>query len=292
MKRSLLTVLLISYFAANAQKETAIAMQALKNVIGSDLNGYLMYSSPTDNYGIGTICIRQWVPKGDMMCDMVKTYGLTDIPPSNPKWKDVNGYAFYGMPNPLTIDDSTSRALGIGLMLPKILQVLNINASFDLKKSRGIHLVIDSAVKRFLNYNEWRSFVESGKDINLTKAWAQGRLRVATSDYVLLAYHLEVDPLDTLGSSIQVKVDSLLRNAPNLLTGQDSLGFKFSKESSGKLTISSNHPVIIAVLVRKQKDLGGRSGSDNGFKDWDVVNANEIINTEIIDPSEYTKHKF
>jgi hypothetical protein len=257
-KKTLAWILLSCLFlCASAQSDNQRALAAMKNAIGNILDHYSVYSYPTNNFGVGTSCRQRWFPKGPMVCDMVDCLGLDQVSSNERLWKTVNGYAHYGSDGgPLTLEDSLTRAYGLGLLLPKILQVLGVNVNLDSKRSRSVHLTIDSAVLRTLNYDKYKAFILSGKNQGLKDAYDAHRLLVATSDFVLLNYSLEVDRTDTFGATLSAKLDSLLKaGLGGVLNGKDSLGLQISRRDNSTFKISSGKPVVFAVYIMKQKNL-------------------------------------
>ena len=123
------------------QSENPQAIKSLKKAIGQTIAKYTTYSTPTNNFGVGTSCKRKWVPKGSMICDMVECFGLDRNAQNTAAWKSVNGFAFYGEPGPLVLDDSLNRSYGIGLLLPKILNVLNLKMDMDIGKIKSVHIM-------------------------------------------------------------------------------------------------------------------------------------------------------
>lgn len=281
---SMLCMLTNMLFSQNANK---IAIQAIKKAIGSDLKGYTVYSSPTDNFGVGTSCHNKWTPQGVMLTDMIDAYELNRGDQTSNKWKSVNNYAYYGVGEGLTLDDSAQSFYGIGLLLPKLLKVFNISVSASASKSKSIKLVIDSAVKRHLNFNNFLTYVQSDKNHALTKSWQRRKLRLVTSDYVLLSYRLDVEPTDSIGVDLAAKLDSVVNNSSKIFSGGDSLGVTVRKESAGKFSISSIRPVVFAVYIQKRKQMGYQS-AEKSFADLEVVTDQELAATEL-DPAVFRK---
>jgi hypothetical protein len=266
-----------------AQNESSLAINGMKKAIGKVIDGYTTYSYPTNNYGVGTSCNRRWAPKGIMISDMIEAYGLSKVGMDNEAWKTVNGIAYRGDGGQLQLTDSVNKSYGIGLLLPKILQALNINIAADVNKIRSIRLVIDSAMLRYLNYGAFKNFVDSRKYPQLTDAWNKKKLLLITSDFVLLNYSLEINPSDSFGIALGAKLDEAINVIPNILTGNDSLGIRISKHGSGQFILTSVRPVVFAVYIKKQKNIE-TMGTEMSFDDWDVVK-----NIVDIDPDEYKK---
>ncbi|MDH7459636.1 hypothetical protein QEG73_00045 [Chitinophagaceae bacterium 26-R-25] len=259
MNKLIWTLLLAVNFISDScysQNESSNAIMAMKKAIGSSIDKYTTYSQPTTNFGVGTACRNKWVPRGAMLCDMVSSYGLDTVKDEN-LWKSVNGFAFYGnVPGPLTLTDTIANGYGLALLLPKIFKVLNINVGVKSDKTKSVQLTIDSAVIRYLNYDKFKSLVNSGRNTGLADAYRSNRLVVATSDYVLLNYTLQIALVDTFGVAVAAKLDSLLKITENFsLNGQDSLGFSIKHFEQGTYKISSNKPVVFAIYTMKQKNF-------------------------------------
>jgi hypothetical protein len=280
-KLALLTLLTIVLQPLFAQPKNSDVAKIMKQAFGSALKGYTVYSYPTNNFGVGTVCTIRWVPKGVMICDMIDTYGLSKINGSSALWETVNGYAHKGDGGPVTIQDSVVRSYGAGLLLPSILSALNINLSGYKVKNTSVSLTIDSAMVRHLNFDKFKELVNSGKLKTLQQVVGQKKAILVTSDFVLFKYKIEVRTTDSSGMEIAAKLDTALKNAKILSKG-DSLGLKISKESNGVYTLQSSRPVIFAVLIKKQRNTGVLS-ADTNFDNW--VSVKE----EMLDPTEFLK---
>lgn len=264
-------VFIVSFFLvfqAAGQSSSKQATQAMQRALGNIIRGYSVYSIPLSNYGVGTSCRQRWMPKGPVLCDMIDCLGLSSVPENERLWKTVNGYAHYGQTGgTLSVEDSLTQAYGIALLLPKILKILNININVAGQHSRSVRLTVDSAVLRTLDYDKYKELILSGTHKALTEAYDAHRLLVATSDFVLLNYTLEINPVDSFGVSIASSLDSAAANG-RVLNGKDSLGVRFEKQSTGSYSISSTHPVVFAVYTMKQKNLYPQGAQNvHDFKD-------------------------
>lgn len=276
-----------------AQKENQQAISAMKNAIGSQIRHYTPYSYPTNNFGIGTSCYRKWVPRGTMMCDMVESFGLNTLSSENSQaWKNVNGYAYYGVGGPLTLNDTINSEYAVDLLLPKIFNTLRIALNIGKTKTNSVKLTIDSAVVRYLKFDTFRNYVLSQKNRSLYNAWQKRKLLVVTSDYVLLDYSIEINPSDSFGLFLQAKLDSINNIAPNLLAQNDSLGVKISKQSDGRFTLKSDKPIVFAVFITKQKQIAPQ-GETKDWSDWGDADAEGASNNSdtFIDPAVYSRNQ-
>lgn len=278
-----LSVILLISSAAFSQNENAAVARALKNAVGRSLDNYTIYSYPTDNFGVGTVCVNRWVPRGTMVCDMVDTYGLTNISPNSKAWKNVNGFAFKGDGPSLTLVDSTVRAYGAAVIFPSIAKMLNIDLGAYKSNNKSINLRIDSAMFRYLVFDKFKELVNSNTRKTLTAVVDRKAGWIATSDFVFLDYTIEISGKDSSGLSIAAKLDTAI-NLGKLLSKGDSLGFYITKKGKDNFMIHSTKPVIFAVKVQKQKNIGLLS-EEKSYTDWPLGEQ------EVLDPSIFKKPK-
>jgi hypothetical protein len=161
--------------------------------------------------------------------------------------------------------------------VPKLLSALNINLGLDASKTRSVTLNIDSAVIRHLDFDKFNAFMNSRPENSaLTRAWRTKNVVVATSDFVLLNYSLDIAPNDTFGVTLGAKIDSLLKLSNKLALNNDSLGITITRVSAGSFLVGSNKPLVLAVYVQKQKTVQVQ-GDEHGFKDWPIISEKDIV---------------
>lgn len=271
----LIILAIVLIFCQLSSAQNPEAARIMKRTIGSSLNGYTLYTYPTTNFGIGTVCAKKWVPKGIMVCDMIDTYGLSSTDENSHDWKTVNGYAHFGMGGPISLVDSTVRNYGASFLLPAILNALNISLSGYKVSNKSVNLTIDSAILRYLDFNKFIAFASSDKNAVLKDlVVVRKKAILATSDFVLLNYRIELRTNDSSGISIAAKLDTALAEGKILSKG-DSIGVKISRDGNGVYTLQSSRPVIFAVMVKKQKNIGVL-GEEKSFDDWPVVEPQEF----------------
>jgi hypothetical protein len=143
--------------------ETAVAadyshtMQTeVKKTLGNDFRDYSWLSYPTTNFGIATMYVlptkttkasdkNQW-------CASFTCLGMDDdqVPSEPEKRLKLNGFADIGSGGPITLTDTQKHDLAIGAVLPKIGQILGLNASTDWNTGTTISLSLGNVNKRFL----------------------------------------------------------------------------------------------------------------------------------------------
>ncbi|MBL7743140.1 MAG: hypothetical protein JNN00_06645 [Chitinophagaceae bacterium] len=278
-KFGMLLILLLTFpvlvFSQRPAAASASATEAVKDAIGSDIKKYTAYSYPTNNFGVGTSCKGQWLPRGIMICDMATCFGLTAVSQNSQAWKNVNGYAFFGQGGPLTLNDTLNQQYGVGVLLSKILGVLNINMGMERKQTKSVKLTIDSAVLRFLNFEKYKQFALSGTNSLLKDSYLAKELVVATSDFVLMDYSIEISPVDSFGINLITKLNEAIKDNTNPQKMQDSIGVGIRRERNGTFSLKSSKPVVFAVFIRKQKQIGLQDEGKKDFSDWEPV---EFIN--------------
>lgn len=253
---------------------------ALKKAIGYDLNGYKLYSYPTNNFGIGTSCVRRWDPNSLMVCDMIKCFGLENTAVNSYAWKSVNGFAFFGEGGTISMNDTINNILGIGMLLPKVFKVLSLDFNGGINNSRSVKVTIDSALKRHLIYDSLVRYVRSLPDgSQMRSAFNNRRLALVTSDFVLLGYKVEINPKDSFGINLTARLDSLLTSQDSIQVNKEFLSLNVSRSANGSYTILSKRPVVLAVSVRRQRSLGVHSNESN-FDQWEQLEL-----TDRVDPT-------
>lgn len=252
------------------------AARIISRDIGKDLRNYKIYSYPTNNFGVGTSCYNRWIPRGAMLCDMIHCFGLENIPENSKLWRNVNNFTFPGTGGSIVSQDTLTSVYGVNLLLPKILQALNIKFNINSSKTNFLHLTIDSAAFRYLDYSKFKNFVLAKPQTDdLQRAFLQRRLLIVTSDFVLLKYSLTINPKDAFGLALTAKIDSALKIKGVNFSGQDSLSFNIKKSSSGSYTVQSSKPVIFGVFVQKQRSMQPLSTGEN-FANWETVKPADI----------------
>jgi hypothetical protein len=252
-----------------SQKLSTLSLKKLRENIGVDLKGYEFYSYPTNNFGVGTSCINKWIPKGNMVTDMIESYGLSNIPSSNYSWKTVNGFAFMGEDGvSIKVNEDLQSVFTLEMLLPKILNILNLNTSLKNNNVKSLSLTIDSGYKRFLNYTKFIKFIEASPGSEIQKAYARKKLLVATSDFIVAGFSLTISKSDSLGGTLITKLDSLIKSGKNVIMDKASLEMAISRNTDGSFTIVSRKPIIMAVFVKKQTPLSTYS---EGFETWETA---------------------
>ncbi|HVY75736.1 MAG TPA: hypothetical protein VG890_12940 [Puia sp.] len=272
----LILTLTLASIRSNSQELSKDAEKALKAAFGVDINDYKIYSYPTNNFGVGTMCAKKWVPDGIMLADMVTYYGLNRNDASSESWKTINGYAFYGNDGPqIKMNDTLRNILGLQMLLPKILKVLSIDLGFEKEKNKSVTVTIDSAMKRFLQFGKWKAMIDKlPKTDPVSKAYDAKKILIATSDFVLLNYSVDINREDSFGIKLGLKIDSLI-NIGKFTFDKDSLGLVISHNQTGGYSIRSNKPLVIGVIVKKRRDVEVESLQE-GFQYWDNVSADKI----------------
>lgn len=277
MKSILIIVFATIISTKSYAQATDLAIRAVRNAVGHDVDGFRFFSYPTNNFGVGTSCRNKWNVNGYMVCDMIHCLGLDDIAAGTKSWKNVNGYAYYGDGPGVTLTDSVKKTFGFGALLPKILNVLKLSLRMSNSQSSSVSIIIDSAVVRHLDFTKFMKFAtDPNSPSALRKAWDARRLIVATSDFAILKYSVEVNPVDSFGFEFASKLDSILKINSNVTLNRDSLGINITKLGNSHYSISSNTPLVLGVYVQKQKRIAPQAAAMT-WNDWgDVIPENEI----------------
>jgi hypothetical protein len=286
MKKTSFFLILLSFgMLTFAQKDLSRAFTAsLKKTIGSDIKGYKVYSLPTNNYGIGTTCFKKWIPKGVMICDMISCY-LKEVPSDSSSWNNVNGLAFTSDPGvKIDLDDSINSTYGFQLFLPQVFKTLKINVSATSDNKKGIHITIDSIIKRFLNPETFVSYINKQPPTsNMWKAYHDHRMVVVTGDIVIKGFTVDINKTDSLGAKIDLELNKLLTTSDSLKINKDSLEFLISRSREGSFSISCHKPLVVAVLVKKQGNVLPQEGEKENFEKWEALPEDKITDPTTID---------
>jgi hypothetical protein len=271
MKNILPAFLLLLAINSGAQNLSKDAIKVLKKNLGADLKDYKFYSYPTNNFGVGTSCVKDWIPDGDMVADMVKTYGLSGVTWDSEAWKTVNGYAYKGSDGAtIEVTEDLQKVFGFQIIIPKLLELFKLDVGINSDNSKSVTLKIDSGYKRFLNYESFLSYLTAHQETAMYKAFRANKLMVATGDFVITSFTLDITRKDSLGIKLVAKMEELLGSGANTLLNQDSLAISFMRKLDGTYSIVSRKPVVVAVYIKKQKPLAGNSAL-KGFDAWDVI---------------------
>lgn len=154
-----------------AQGYNKKTIKAIKKAIGDDLKGYKIFSYPTDNFGV----ITSYESKVDNTTQICATwsclgYGSTDIPTDKTKWINVDDYASVGGGAQVTLDDKTQKKLAVNTILPKIYNVIDLDAGLDKSSLVSTSLVIGKAYKRYVEKQKTTDYINSLENTNLLKS--------------------------------------------------------------------------------------------------------------------------
>lgn len=254
-----------------AQNYNKIMGKSIKKAIGDDLKGYKVFSYPTDNFGLIT-SYENSLSEDNFLCDMLNCVGFND--PNGANWLNLNDFAAVGGGGAISLKEKKKSKFAIEVLMPKIYDVVGINAGFEKEKETEITLNIGKAYIRKLRRDKIVDYINSlDNSKSIKRAFINGSLVLVVADCVIDNMSVTVK----VNQKISTKLDAELGITGSTVAAkvfQDtSLSVQFEKKSEGVYTFTISHPVIFARLIKKQPGAGYLGNEDN-FESWSKVDSN------------------
>ncbi len=264
INRIIVTVLFLFFILnVNSQSLNSRMSSAVAAAVGGDIKGFKIYSYPTDNFGVITSYDKRINDK-KFLCDTWHCIGLNNVPQDPNNWLTVNGFVATGGGGPIELDEQTKKSYALSVALPKIADILNINAAFDNSSTQNISLTLGKAYKRKLLKDSLIAYFNKPEVKSLAKdAFNSGRLRFIVSDWVIENMSIVV----TLDATTTASLESKLADDSSKVFNDASLSFKLERLKKGTYKFSMDKPLIYAVLSKRQPSAGSL-GSLQTFDDW------------------------
>lgn len=261
----LIALLTLSATSCDGEEYTFMMAKRIRQALGDDLKGYLFYSYPTDNFGIGsTYRLRKKTDKPDdntFQCATDKCLGAKSL--SDPK---LDAFISKGGGGAITIKETDQKAIVAGLALPLIKQVVGVDAGTKVSSKTTISLQFGKATKRKLERDPFGKFLgpTGGASASLKDAFRLGELAVVVADVV-------VDRLDIticVDKASDSKLDASLKGKVGQVVGGEA-GVKMSVTTGadGCYSLAASNPLVVAILTKTQP-AGGQLGDGDLATTW------------------------
>jgi len=272
----LLFWLILVVFACDGP--TGVMRDKFKDAFGPDFKEYTFLSYPTDNFGVATLYDSSFNDK-DFLCSTWTCLGI-QVPADEKQKLNLNGYADIGNGRPLTFDEDSKNEVGIKLLLPNVLKVLNIDVNATSTSDTKVEMQIGDGYKRLLLKDKFGERLSAMKPGPTKDAYNNGRLVVVVGDLVLQSVKVTISVDKQRNANLDLKLTQALqgKQAGEILGKDSALELKYGGGSNGKYEFASDKPVVVAVLTRRQP-TGGVLEEAADWSDWPIqqIPFNNIV---------------
>ena len=264
------SIMLIGVGSCATSNYTKIMSKSVKNVIGTDINQYQLFSYPTDNFGLATIYANS-TNDIDFICDMWNCIGKSAPNDNKAEWMNLAGYSANGNGASITLTDKEKKSVAYNAILPKIYDVIGISANGSTTLNTQVTLSFSQATLRKLRKQAMADYINGLDNSQLVKqAFNNGSLVVVVADCVISDMSVNIKTDNTVANAIDAKINATGSGVATKLFSNTSLSVKVDKTATGEYTFTVQHPVIVARLFKKQPSAGALAVDDE-FKSWTTV---------------------
>lgn len=280
-------------FPSMAEDYGSLMARKVKDALGKNaVKGYVFSSYPLDNFGVGTAYSYKDKPE-NFICATWECVGIADDTKVSALSADdklrvmANGvqYVTPGTGPSLNLTEDEKKSIGLNLLLPKLLQVLDITADLSHTDDINTTLTLGPLSVRLLRKDAMLTMMKSPNGNSAEKAAADaGNLVLVYSDIVASSMKVEIKPNPETKADLDAKLSAALTGKVGTVIGQNSdLSFKLDNSSKGDYSFTIDKPVIVAVYVKKQPK-GGVLGDQAGWNDWknvDLGTVNKVVSAPV-----------
>jgi hypothetical protein len=233
-----------------------IMVTAFKAALGGDFSKYQFRSYPVANFGVLTMYDGSYDPV-NYLCATWSCIGVTpdQIPINTPSaLMNVNGYADPGGGGNINLTTNQQMDMGVHVVVPQILGVLNVNGGVDWQKHVIIKLVATGGHQRFLIAQKLADYLNGlpRNDLRI-RAYQNGTLTVVISDLVVDSMTVTVDIDTKLGGDLDAKLSQALVGKTGTVIGQGAdLSYKVNSATTGHYEFQTVSSVIVAMLPKTE----------------------------------------
>jgi len=233
----------------------------VKQVLGNSTKHFKFASYPVNNFGVATaydnsnteLCAT-WTclaADSDVPTDTASLLSITT--------KSGVRYADVGEGGAITLSDEEKRDLGVSIVLPQLLKVINLNASLGLNRDLKTDLTLGAVVIRKIIPDRVADRIKAlPADSSELVAFNQRNLSLVYSDIVAKSLTITLTIDNTGNSDTDAKLSGALSGkAGTVIGGQGSeLSVKVDSATTGKYVLTINGPVILATWTKRQPSTG------------------------------------
>jgi hypothetical protein len=263
-----------------APKDYSKIMQAaIRRSLGNDFREYEWMSYPTNNFGIGTMYVlsseKEKPSDRNQWCATYTCLGLEGkrAPLDATARLTAGGFADVGTGGPLILSDDQSRTLAGEVFLPRLLNVLGINAEAGSASSGQVSIRLGNISRRILKKQAILTYLDGlPAGSPLRKGLEEHRLAMVVADAVIDSLEVDVQSGGNTTREITAKLAPLV----NRVAGSPStMLVQVRRDQSGKYRLLVGQPVIIARLTLRRPLAGREAGSGDrppqlppNLQDW------------------------
>lgn len=261
--RLLVTCFVLSCLPVACYGQAQSFSRAMKTIFkGSQFKDFQWLEYPVDNFGVGT-SYRTMASKAetrDFLCGPFTCFNISPLPGLDERaWLFVgpkgatdpkNGYAEEGCGGAIDTQLKQNSKLAISALLPKIYEIIGIDASFARDTSSTVEAEISSGCFRQLQIGKARSYIGSLQQdpLELRRSFDGDQLVLVAKDLVIKSFSMSI----TSSAKLKLAVDAKLQGAASKRFGDDAkIKVDLIRDRDGVYKVKSINPVIVGVLARK-----------------------------------------
>src|SRR5262245_20895450 len=238
-------------------KPTESYMQAVRAALGADFKDCQVFSTPTDNFGLGsaylTTSTDEVLSSSNFLCDSWYCIGKHNrVPTDRKQWLDFDGAAAIGGGAPITLASNQSRELAFRGALPQIAKILEVSGSISDKDVTSVDVSFGTIIKRDLRRPAYLPKARKALP-EFNEGFTNGRLTVIVGDAIAESLKVKVTLEDTKAAQLGAKLGKDFDN--KIFKGAD-FDFKVSSDGKSKYDFEVLHPVVICRVPKAQQTGG------------------------------------
>lgn len=248
-----LLVVLLIFLTGCDVKYGDMMRNAFKAALGEDFKEYQFRSYPVDNFGVLTMYDGAYDPS-NYLCATWSCIGVgpDQIPTDAKALMNVNGNVDPSKGGNINLTTDQQQTVGVNVVVPQILGMLDVNAGVDWKKHVKVQLVATGGHQRFVIAQKLADYLNglSANDVR-RRAYKNGTLTVVISDLVVDSMTVTIDLDSTLAATLDAKLSQALQGKTGTVIGKDAeVSFKVNSATAGHYEFQTVSAVIVAMLPK------------------------------------------
>jgi hypothetical protein len=223
----------------------------------NDRGNWRAVAYPTDNFGVGTA----YDDKTDagFLCATVRCLGLKTP-------EAVSDWVSTGTGGTVALTAEDKKQLTIAAVLPKLFQIIGFSAKSDSNSVVVTKADIGAITKRYLDRGKAEAYLKSLPESEpIKRAFLEKRLRIVAADMVASSFVASINVDQSRAKELDAK---LAQNVGKVLGADSDFSVKISGGKKGQFQVSTQHPVVVAVLIRKQPKAGVLESAPADWSKW------------------------
>ena len=259
--------------------------KSLREIFGQDLKGYTFRSTPVGNFGIGTIynanIEKKEIPEDEWLLGSVDSW-FQDTVSEEQKKASLAKIIEEGEFGIFQYGKKISNSLALNAVIPNIEHLVDVGAGGSWSRGVKVTLSATRATNRKLNWSNFMEVYKKGWLTDETMEYiARDDIAMGAADIVLEGYSADV----TVDSKLNANLSASLNKLVGKVVGDDlGLGVSVQQGEKGTFQISSEKPVVAAVLYRKPlkghavRSRGGEVTLTKNIELWQPVSLpNKVL---------------